>query len=428
METNDPSFSYSVSREGQCLTQVIRIDRNEFVSQLESKEESEAPESEWWRQILWGKVPSFVSGTAHDQKIRVADLFCGSGGFTSGIRLAAKSLGLEIQVQFAVDTDIEATRTYQRNHFPELVSGLSVTDLVDAQIHTRDDSWMFYYPPEIIEPAVTTYVDKVDLLIAGPPCQGHSNLNNHTRREDPRNALYPMAAAVAIGLHAPALVIENVPAVLRDRYQSVDVTKALLSSEGWHSTDAVLLATRIGWPQTRKRHFLAASRTNTMLDLKFIEKGMNSPPRSVKWAIEDLLDQSENHFLDQQSQLSEENLDRIKYLFDNDQYNLPDHIRPLKHRDGHTYPSSYGRMKWAEPSGTITTGFMTPGRGRFIHPLRPRPLTAHEAARIQGFPDTYDFGDPNNPPARALLAKWIGDAVPAPLGFAAGLSVLSTFV
>ena len=48
------------------------------------------------------------------------------------------------------------------------------------------------------------------------------------------------------------------------------------------------------------------------------------------------------------------------------------------------------------------------------------------AARIQGFPDTYVFEDGSGiSPSSLKLAKWIGDAVPMPIGFTAGLSVLS---
>jgi len=67
----------------------------------------------------------------------------------------------------------------------------------------------------------------------------------------------------------------------------------------------------------------------------------------------------------------------------------------------------------------------TPGRGRYIHPSLRRTLTPWEAARLQGFPDIYDFfPDPKNPPTKLKITKWIGDAVPMPLGFAAGLSAL----
>ena len=87
--------------------------------------------------------------------------------------------------------------------------------------------------------------------------------------------------------------------------------------------------------------------------------------------------------------------------------------------------SVYGRLKPANPAPTITTGFMTPGRGRFIHPTERRTLTPLEAARIQGFPDTYDFNDPaGGAPTSQKLGKWIGDAVPMPLGYAATLAAI----
>ena len=67
---------------------------------------------------------------------------------------------------------------------------------------------------------------------------------------------------------------------------------------------------------------------------------------------------------------------------------------------------------------------MTPGRGRYVHPTEQRVLTPHEAARIQGFSDSYCWRLPDGPPPKShSLAKWIGDAVPMPLGYAAALSV-----
>jgi len=424
----ESGFMHDIRHDGSHLVRTISFGDRNFVSTLPRPDsDGESPEADWWQAILRGSVPTLASGKPRQEELRVADLFCGSGGFTSGLRLAADALGIKLHVRFAVDTDVEALTTYRANHRPDATSSHSVMDLVDAQIHERGGRWHFYYPPEVVDPVIEPFVGEVDLVVAGPPCQGHSNLNNHTRREDPRNALYPMAAAVAIALGAPAVLIENVPAVLRDRFHSVAITKTLLVDAGWTETDAVLSAARIGWPQTRKRHFLAALQVDRPVDLRVVESTLASDPRSVGWAIGDLLEVDQSNFLDQPSRLSEENEARIKFLFDNDAYTLPNHIRPLKHQDGHTYPSSYGRMNWDAPAGTITTGFMTPGRGRFIHPLLPRALTAHEAARIQGFPDSYVFGDPTAPPTRGLLAKWIGDAVPAPLGYAAAFSVLKAF-
>jgi len=62
----------------------------------------------------------------------------------------------------------------------------------------------------------------------------------------------------------------------------------------------------------------------------------------------------------------------------------------------------YGRMRGADPSQTITGGFGSPGQGRFIHPTRPRTITPHEAARLQFFPDWFDF---SAAPTRGTLAR-----------------------
>ena len=125
-------------------------------------------------------------------------------------------------------------------------------------------------------------------------------------------------------------------------------------------------------------------------------------------------------------QLSADNQRRIKWLFDNDEFDLPNHQRPECHQNGHSYPANYGRLSWDRPAPTITTGFLTPGRGRFIHPIEPRVLSPHEAARIQGFPDWFDFCAPSGKSlSRSNLTKWIGDAVPSVLGAAAVVAAIA---
>ena len=133
-----------------------------------------------------------------------------------------------------------------------------------------------------------------------------------------------------------------------------------------------------------------------------------------------------DELFDKGSELSEVNRRRIKYLFDNDEYDLPNDQRPDSHKNGHTYPSIYGRLRWDAPAGTITTGFNTPGRGRYIHPEIQRTITPHEAARIQGFPDTFEFKLINGEtPTRTSLANMIGDAVPPQMGYAVGVTALA---
>jgi DNA (cytosine-5)-methyltransferase 1 len=295
----------------------------------------------------------------------------------------------------------------------------NANSVVDFQVKGRGSEATFVYEPEITESKLARLKGKVDLFLAGPPCQGHSNLNNHTRRGDPRNLLYLGAVAIGLALQAKALVIENVPDVTKDKQQVVESAKAALVKAGYQITDSVLNAQDLGCAQTRRRHFLVAS-SELPLKLDEVAERLRKPPVDVEWAIDDLLEVEDDSLFDSASMLSRENLKRIDYLFDNDQFELPDPERPECHKNGHTYPSVYGRLRWDQAAGTITTGFQTPGRGRFIHPLKRRVLTPHEAARLQGFPDTFKFSNgPDLIITRRGLSKWIGDAVPPALSYVA---------
>jgi DNA (cytosine-5)-methyltransferase 1 len=238
--------------------------------------------------------------------------------------------------------------------------------------------------------------------------------------------LYLAVPALAVALDVPIVLIENVPEVLQDRVHAVvPTTTTLLQRAGYVVSHGKLLANELGWPQTRKRYFLVATKTHVPVSLDVIRREWTRPPTGVIWAIDDLLNRAPTSIMDSVPQLADENRQRIDYLFESGEYELPDAIRPDCHKDGHSYPSVYGRLRENDPAGTITTGFLSPGRGRFIHPLRPRVLTPREAARIQGFPDWFDFAVPGaGEPSRRALSKWIGDAVPSILGYVAGLAAL----
>jgi DNA (cytosine-5)-methyltransferase 1 len=269
-------------------------------------------------------------------------------------------------------------------------------------------------------------VEEVDILLAGPPCQGHSNLNNRTRRTDKRNLLYLTAPAMAVACRAKLCIIENVPDVLRDAHRVVETARALLIKSGYAIDEAILSAVDFGVPQSRKRHFLIAVRTDQAeLDLRSVTEAFRMPATTLKHAISDLKNSTGVDWFHSPATLSAENKRRIDWLFDHGKYDLPDRHRPDCHKGGHTYPSVYGRMHWDEPAQTITTGFLTPGRGRYIHPSRRRTITPHEAARIQSFPDGYAFDLSPQPTSRNMLAQVIGDAVPPLMALGIGLTGLT---
>lgn len=72
------------------------------------------------------------------------------------------------------------------------------------------------------------------------------------------------------------------------------------------------------------------------------------------------------------------------------------------------------------PAQTVTSGFGSMGQGRYVHPSRRRTLTPHEAARIQFFPDWFDFTARGVVRHRMAWANMIGNAVPPKLAMELG--------
>ena len=147
-------------------------------------------------------------------------------------------------------------------------------------------------------------------------------------------------------------------------------------------------------------------------------------PRTVRSAIHDLLNTDSERRFDTASNASPENRNRIAWLLENDAFDLPNRMRPQCHASGHSYKSMYGRLQWDRPAQTITTGFGSMGQGRFVHPARQRMITPHEAARIQGLPDFYDFSSVNK---RTAIQAMIGNAVPPQFAIAISRSIMNAF-
>lgn len=174
---------------------------------------------------------------------------------------------------------------------------------------------------------------------------------------------------------------------------------------------------RLGLPQSRKRHLLIACQKEPFEIDEFIET-LPSSCAAVSEFLSGIEDEpslrSEPFF--QPSQPSVTNAARIRYLFKHRLHDLPNEQRPPCHRDkSHAYVSMYGRMHWDKPAQTLTSGFGSMGQGRYVHPTRPRLITPHEAARLQGFPDYFDFTEVSSVTA---LREMIANAVPPPLTLA----------
>jgi DNA (cytosine-5)-methyltransferase 1 len=384
------------------------------------------PFENWWMSFIANGFKK-ASSLENAKSVRYVDLFSSVGGLSLSFSIAARSQGLNPSPLMSVDVDSEALKVYKKNFSPMLTLNTSVSNLVDFQFSGRAQNASFNFVPEIIPDSVRDLKGIVDVVLAGPPCQGHSTLNNHTRGEDKRNFFYIVTAAVIAALQPKGFVIENVPNVVNDKTLVVESAKALLRNSGYVLSESTLAADSIGWAQTRKRHFLIGTLNRSIISLPLLYERSKRISMPVSTILErDSLLSSDPEVMNTDPQMSKENMDRIAWLFENDKFELPNSERPDCHKGGHTYPSVYGRMRPDEPAPTLTTGFMSPGRGRFIHPFERRTIRPREAARIQGFPDTFVFDSGGDSLTKSMLAKWIGDAVPSILGFLPASAVLNS--
>ena len=320
------------------------------------------------------------------------DLFCGSGGVSQGLRAAGW------QVVAACDNDPVAAATYRKNH-PE-------TDFIEGDI--QHDSSV-----DLIGAAVE---DKsIDLVVVCAPCQPFSSQNRH-RGNDKRELLIVRALAVVAKLNPSLVFFENVPGLASAAYREIvtSVHNGLQKLGYAVSEPMVRDAADFGVPQRRRRCIMLAAKSPEAIRA-FSETDVSSPPTSVFSAISDLpaLNSGEASATDRLHRAREHRpiaLERLRHIpHDGGSRNsLPEHLILNCHRGKATsFSDVYGRMAWKSVAPTLTTGCTDLTRGRFGHPEQDRAITMREAARLQTFPDQYEFlGEPTQ------ISRQIGNAVP----------------
>lgn len=360
--------------------------------------------------------------------VTVVDLFSGLGSLSLGVIEAARAIGRNTTLGLAADLDRPTLDVLEDSLKPPN----GAPRCVDLQASLDGDE-----PRKTpSERALLSDCPKsVDVLVAGPPCQGHSRLNNHTRHNDVRNDLYACVSRF-VELRKPRLcIIENVDSIVHDLRKSA-AKAALRLQELDYSVDEGSVALHpLGVPQARKRHVLVATRGDqeAMSVTDVVERYAVGRPelRTVRWAIGDLQNGKGSRDIDVPSTPSSTNLERMQWLHDEDEVNLPNLRRPDCHRlpkrtesgevRKHSYRSMYGRLRWDLPAQTITSGFGSMGQGRYVHPTKVRTLTPHEAARLQFIPD---FMRLEAAEGRGRWARMIGNVAPLKLSYVFALEFL----
>lgn len=357
--------------------------------------------------------------------LNVIDLFCGCGGFSHGFISAGFNVAL------GIDIWEDAVVTYLHNH-PN--SRAIVDDITNV---TSD---------ELLKKAGLTS-DEVDVIIGGPPCQGFS-ISGKRLIDDPRNKLYKSFVEMVREIRPKMFVMENVPGLLSMGKGAVkDQIIEDFSSAGYKVATKVLTASDYGVPQVRRRVFFVGinpDKISNTYEFKFPEPKFGdedglTPFVTCKDALSDL------DFIPEEEALPE----RISYkLAPQSEYQkkmrensteLLNHVAVIHTKktreiiamvpDGENYKSlpeelwqtrkvhiAWTRMNSTKPCFTIDTG-----HNHHFHYRANRVPTVRESARIQSFPDDFEFIG-----IKTSQLKQVGNAVPPLLAEAVAEEIRKT--
>lgn len=340
------------------------------------------------------------------RRIVATDIFCGVGGLTRGL------LDAGIGVVAGYDIDEACKYPYENNNYPAIFKKESVTELKGGDLAVL-------YPEDCLK-----------VLVGCAPCQPFSKYTqgNDNSKDEKWGLLYHFGRLVE-ELKPEVLSMENVPDLKRH-----DVFKdftGLLAKNKYKVSIYEVYCPDYGIPQHRTRLVLFAS----LFGPVEIIPPTHSKKRykTVKDAIGYLppIKAGEMHPMDKLHKsvgLEKINIKRIQSSIPGGTWrDWPEDLIANCHKDekGKTYPSVYGRMKWDEPSPTITTQFYGFGNGRFGHPEQDRAISLREGAILQSFPKYYRFVEPRKELSFKEIGRMIGNAVPVRLGKIVGLSIIN---
>lgn len=321
-------------------------------------------------------------------RLEVISLFSGAGG----LDLATKRTGA-IRTVARVEVQPEFCETIRR---AEAAGHLDPAPLFQEDVRTVSVADIAASTPPSSTPRG---------VIGGPPCETFSTMGKRGGIEDPRGTLIMAFADFVVKIQADFFVLENVPqletvmagTVFRDLLENFD-------DAGYRLSHRVLNAASYGAATRRQRLFIVGVRSASSLTFP-VETHSADGAAGADWigaggALAGLPSPStrppgnpNGHFLVRHRP------DVVKRFSG---------IRP----GGYDNVRKRSRLALDVPSPSLVAGNLS-GTRAHIHPTEHRELTNRECARIQGFPDDFEFSG-----SHAAVAKQIANAVPIPLGFA----------
>lgn len=334
------------------------------------------------------------------------DLFCGIGGLTKGLELAG------INVIAGLDFEESCRYAYEYNNNAEFIC---------ADISKLDLQILANIFPE----------DAITILAGCAPCQPFSKYSQRYRKngyKDEKWKLLYHFSRIVEELNPCIIAMENVPDLKRTSV-FLDFDNKMIEL-GYHTFSDIVFCPDYGVPQKRKRLVFLASNlgeisiippTHTPETYNKVEDAILNLPHIVAGETD------VNDRIHTATRLSQLNLERIQASVPGGTWRdwpLDLQLSCHKKGTGKSYPSVYGRMKWDEPSPTITTQFYGYGNGRFGHPDQDRAISLREGALLQSFPLDYQFVQESEHLNKRVLGTQIGNAVPVELGRAIGISIM----
>ncbi len=331
-----------------------------------------------------------------NKEYTMLELFAGAGGLALGMEKA----GLESVMLNEIDKHACATLRKNRPKWNVVEGDVSKVDFKD-------------------------YKDKVDVLTGGFPCQAFSYAGKKLGFEDIRGTMFFQFARAVQETNPKVLVAENVRGLLNhEEGRTLETIKGIIDDLGYKLVEPrVLKAMFYQVPQKRERLFLVGIRKDLVQGASFSWPAPYTRIMTMKDALKegDLFDcdvpESEGQkYPERKAEILAE-VPAGGYWRD-----LPDDLQREYMKKsyflGGGKTGMARRLSWDEPSLTLTCSPAQKQTER-CHPEETRPLTVREYARIQTFPDNWEFTGP-------ITAKYkqIGNAVPVNLAYTVGRAIV----
>jgi DNA (cytosine-5)-methyltransferase 1 len=337
---------------------------------------------------------------ARREGLKVVSLFSGGGGLDLGLEVAG------FKTHFETDIDPYSCSTLEMGRIAAAKRGLST--FADSVVLSADVNAL---QGKFVLESSGLKAGEVSLLAGGPPCQAFSVFGNRKGREDHRGQLVYEYFRLLSEIAPEAFLFENVYGLLTVEGGAVfkmacEQLRQPRRGLRYQLSVLRLNAASYGVPQFRDRIFIIGSRagkTITEIDALTVDpsKSMNSgqlPFRTVKGALSGLPKPNEkfpaNH-------VGRAHSDRIIERYGSMSPGQRDHFTRIN------------KLDLTKPSYTIIVGSDKGGGKGHVHPIQPREVTPRESARIQTFPDWWEFAGTGR-----HVIRQVGNAVPPLLGFA----------